>query len=1068
MDKFTSSSSLFTRVVGLSLAAFLGVAALPSAGQVSSEAAFSPLEASETDIIFNTYPGGDRIPDYSYCGYMGGEAALPDLLSEEYAGSIPVVKVPCTGAEDAGELIQKAIDRASSLPLGKDGFRAVVLLESGEYRIKGSLRIGSSGVVLRGEGQGKTVLRAAGTSRETLIKIAGRKDKKYTSEALPIACDYLPVNSLKIPLGSGHGLKAGMNVSISRPSTEEWIKLLGADKIGLYADYNIPSWAAGDFDLTFSRTVTEAGADYIIVDVPVPQSFDADYGGGSVRAFEWSGRIEKCAVENLSIISDYDPEYPKDEDHRWMAVSVDAARDCWVRRVDAQCFVSSAVFLLKGASRVSVEECRSLSPVGETGGYRRIAFQSFGEQNLFNRCYSEGAYHAFAVGALSAGPNAFVQCYASDSYSFSGALGGWSCGTLFDRVTVENAPLKFSYLDLDLQGGGWSAANSLCWQCRAPQIHIDNPPLSHNWAYGSKGQGYGRGSHGNNKITRPEYFYFTQYLQRGGKALRGELDKVIKYNPDFSKTDAAFAARESERSLEPALTMNGWIDTMCVRYPLAGLSEGFEQQIVSLDNKSKVSKTETPTTQTKHPLSITNGRIAVDGKYLAGRSSRTALWRGTLRSSSVNTAGVHLTRFVPGMDGTGYTDVLDSLPLKFSKGGVAALWHFPALWYERRRDDHGRMTRADADVWAPFYEQPFARSGRGEASDRLSRYDLDRWNKWYWARVSDFSGIADECGVAFVHEHYLQHNIIEEGAHWIDYPWRDANNINSLGFKEPTYMQGDKRVFMARQFYDLCNQRLVSYHKKYIRKSLEEVSESSNTINHLGVEYTGPADFAKFWLETIRDWESESGKSPLVALSATRDVMDEVLGDSSLGGMVDVIDIRQWHYRSDSTIYAPKGGVSLAQRQYARIMDVGKTDLSGVWRAVREYRERYPEKAVLYNSSRAEGSDWVSFLAGASLCSLPKIEGRFYSDALEMESLPAGYFGADTWAMGKSGVGFIAYCKDGQLRLPSDSSLLGKSSYKLVWIDPNGGETLSKPTRVHVGVSCSAPTDAPAVAYLYR
>lgn len=1052
-------------------AVFLRISTGVANAQTTDEGAldFSPLEATATDIRFNTYPNGDRIPDYSYCGYMGGEEPIPDLL----LNSVPVIKVPCTGGEDAGAAIRQALDYASTFPLGESGFRAVVLLDKGEYNINGSLLISSSGVVLRGAGQGETVLVAKGTSRETVIKIAGTPDRKILSEGIPITCDYLPVNSVRIPLEKGHSLKEGMNVIVTRPSTEEWIKLLGADKIGLYADYNIPSWTAGDFDLNFSRTVVEAGEDYIVVDVPLPQSFEKDYGGGTVSRYEWDGRIEKCAVENLSIVSEYDTVYPKDEDHRWMAITVDSARDCWIRRVDARCFVSSAVFLLKGASRVSVEECRSLSPVGEIGGYRRIAFQTMGEQNFFNRCYSEGAYHAFAVGPLSTGPNAFLQCWAADSYGFSGALGGWSCGTLFDRVTVENAPIKFSYIDLDLQGGGWSAANSLCWQCRAPQIHIDNPPLAHNYAYGSRGQGYGRGSHGNNKITRPEYFYLTQYFQRKGAFPEGETDKVIKYNPDFSKTDAVFAARESARSLEPAMNMNAWIDSLCVRYPLASFPENAKGQVITFAGKEKQLESSHLKVE-KHPLSIVNGRIAADGKYLAGKSLRTALWRGTLRPSSVNAAGVHLTRFVPGMDGTGYTDVFDSVPQILSSQKAASLWHFPALWYERRRDDHGRMTRADADVWAPFYEQPFARSGKGEASDRLSRYDLDRWNKWYWSRISEFSLIADECGIAFVHEHYLQHNLIEEGAHWIDYPWRDANNINSLGFKEPTYMQGDKRVFMAQQFYDLNNKKLVSYHKKYIRKSLDEVSESSNTINHLGVEYTGPADFLGFWLRTIAKWQDETGKDTYVAFSATRDVTEEVLRDETLGSVVDVIDIRQWHYRSDSTLYAPQGGVSLTQRQYARIMDVGKTDLAGVWRAVREYRERFPDKAVLYNSARVEDSDWVAFVSGASLCALPAMDEvpNFYSNALEINSLSPYAFGRGTYAAGKKGVGYVVYCESGSIDLSAAASLSDKTAYKLVWIEPKSGKVLSKTSGVRLlgagsGKVLTAP-DSPAVAYLYK
>ena len=52
-----------------------------------------------------------------------------------------------------------------------------------------------------------------------------------------------------------------------------------------------------------------------------------------------------------------------------------------------------------------------------------------------------------------------------------------------------------------------------------------------------------------------------------------------------------------------------------------------------------------------------------------------------------------------------------------------------ALWYERRRDDHERIRRMDGDVWPPFYEVPFARSGKDTAWDGLSKYDLTKYNK---------------------------------------------------------------------------------------------------------------------------------------------------------------------------------------------------------------------------------------------------------------------------------------------------------------------------------------------------
>ena len=61
-------------------------------------------------------------------------------------------------------------------------------------------------------------------------------------------------------------------------------------------------------------------------------------------------------------------------------------------------------------ARVTVEDCKSLSPTSEIGGQRRYSFTTTGQQTLFQRCYSEFGYHDFSVGFCAPGPNAFVQC----------------------------------------------------------------------------------------------------------------------------------------------------------------------------------------------------------------------------------------------------------------------------------------------------------------------------------------------------------------------------------------------------------------------------------------------------------------------------------------------------------------------------------------------------------------------------------------------------------------------------------------------------------------------------------
>ena len=66
-----------------------------------------------------------------------------------------------------------------------------------------------------------------------------------------------------------------------------------------------------------------------------------------------------------------------------------------------------------------------------------------------------------------------------------------------------------------------------------------------------------------------------------------------------------------------------------------------------------------------------------------------------------------------------------------------------------RRDDHERVRRRDGDVWGPFYEQPFARSGKGTAWEGLSKYDLNRPNAWYWNRLKQFAEKGAEKGLCF-------------------------------------------------------------------------------------------------------------------------------------------------------------------------------------------------------------------------------------------------------------------------------------------------------------------------------
>ncbi|MEJ6982209.1 DUF6298 domain-containing protein [Pedobacter sp. P351] len=1038
-------------------AAVLLISAFPELifSQTRNAAELSIQVGPNGKLAYKADANGDRVPDFSYCGYMLSEAPIPN---------VPVKVIVPLMKGDATTTIQNAIDYVSSLPPDKQGFRGTVLLERGTYMIAGALNIRSSGLVLRGAGPDSegTILNATGVDRQTLIKIAGLSDKKI-EKPLPLAETYVPVSSTMLRFKSSHSFKAGDQIIVNRPSTKEWLEKIGADQIGLHVDYQLTKWDAGDFDQNWYRKVVAVTPGSITIDIPLTNSLDPQYGGGNVTKYSWNGQITKVGVENLRCISTFDKTNDKDENHRWMAITLENVSDSWVRRITAEHFVSSAVAVWESASRITVEDCKSLAPVGETANYRRYSFQTLGQQVLFQRCYAENGYHAFSVGFSTPGPNAFVQCFSANPLNFSGAIGGWSTGVLFDKMTIDGGIISMENRDVDGQGGGWSTANSLSWAAKAAQVHVSSPPTAQNWAYGSRGQGYGNGQHALPRNgLKPESFFYGQLEARTG-AKSPEEKKIYVYQgslgPDLTPDQTAIW---NERARIPEVTTNAWIDQMIKLYPI--ISDMSAAKKINETGFSTVPKAITKSP----PVSIKNGRIVLGNEILTGRRNRTSLWRGTTRPAELSRAAPNLLRFVPGRQGRGLTDDLDTLVKDMRLRNVVAMQSFPALWYERRRDDHGRSRRANADVWAPFYEQPFSRSGQGEAYDRLSKYDLTKWNTWYWLRLKQFADLADQNGLLYLQEHYLQHNIIEEGAHWADYPWRTANNINNMGFPEMTAYAEDKRVFMGEQFYDITNKVRKDLHKTYIRKSLDNFKGNTNIIHHLGQEYTGPLHFVKFWLDVIREWEKETKQKVMVALPGTKDVQDAILADTKYSTTIDAIDIIQWQYRKDGSLYAPPGGVSLAERQYARIYNVGETSFDQVYRAVNEIHTKHPEKAIIYTRGGLRFSNWAVFMAGGSLAQLPEIKDRtFFESAAKMESRKMNATDPQQYTLGKKGLGYIVFSESGKLKIDLSDD---QTSYVLRWINPATGEILSSTSTVAGGAirSFESTGNGAAVAWLVK
>jgi Family of unknown function (DUF6298) len=296
-----------------------------------------------------------------------------------------------------------------------------------------------------------------------------------------------------------------------------------------------------------------------------------------------------------------------------------------------------------------------------------------------------------------------------------------------------------------------------------------------------------------------------------------------------------------------------------------------------------------------------------------------------------------------------------------------ALRHNYGLWYDRRRDDHEMIRRIDAEVFAPFLEQPFARSGKGTSWNGLSRYDLEKYNPWYFGRLKEFAQLAEHSGLVLIASMYFQHNILEAGAHWAECPWRPVNNINNTGFPEPPPYVGKKRIFLAKAFYDETHPVRRRLHQRFIRHHLDVLADCPNVIFLLSEEFSGPLHFTQFWLETIAQWRRETKKRVLIGLSAPKDVQDAILNDPKYAAQVDVIDFKYW-WRAGSNLFAPKGDQDLAPRQHEREYRGKRPDDDDLAAMATEYKQRFPEKAIICDFASAG----VLFAnAGGSLANSP-------------------------------------------------------------------------------------------------
>ncbi len=429
-------------------------------------------------LIYVPDAEGDRVMDFSGVGYRGqGTKLLPNDVPN-------VITISPVAGDDTAQ-IQSAIDYVSSLPLGLDGFRGAVLLDAGDYDVGTQLTIAASGVVLRGVGRemNDTVLHGRGTGQRPLVQVLGSGSQAFTGNPKRNMIDnVVPVGATSFRVDSVSGLNVGDTVRIDRPSTAEWIAAVGMDN----PPDGDPPWEPGTMNIRFDRVITRIEGNRVFLDAPLANSFEQQYGGGTIQRYSWNGRIENVGIENLRAESDF--VSATDEDHAWEFVSIGNAQHVWVQHTTSRYFGDSAVVSNPTAKWVTVDDAINLDPVSIVTGERRYTFDLSGQLDMVANSQANSGRHDFVNNSTRPpGPHVFYNSVSNNALNDSGPHQRWATGTLFDNITVNG-----NNIDARNRGSlgtthGWSGANIVVWNSTADGFIIQNPPTAQNWLIGSTG-----------------------------------------------------------------------------------------------------------------------------------------------------------------------------------------------------------------------------------------------------------------------------------------------------------------------------------------------------------------------------------------------------------------------------------------------------------------------------------------------------------------------------------------------------------------------------------------------------
>jgi hypothetical protein len=474
---------------------------------------------------------GNRIPDFSHAGYKGGGVPLP---------GISVVKSTYPQAGDNTARLQAAIDSVGALPADQNGFRGTLLLAPGVYNVYGTLYLRTSGVVLRGSGDGgdsltSTIIFGRGDTphQRTIIEAGGGSETLWrdslAGSRTNILNDTLLVGASSFRVAYPARFAVGDNIILYHPCTDLWLQAI---------EYGGPDtsegWTVGSQPIVYNRYITRISDDTVTIDVPVFNTLVRSLSQSYIYKYTRSGLRTKIGIENLRV--DIETAGGTDENHAWHAIEMQQIEDSWIRKCTMLHFGQSGV-MTHTATRITIDSCQALEPVSIITGERRYNFNMYSgsQQILVSHCTTSYGRHDYVSNGTSwTSGCVFLDCLSIHTYSSSEGHRRWTMGFLYDNIVFTGASTS-TILGLYNRGSygtshGWGIAHSVLWNCDATghTVLVQQPPTAQNYAIGCKGtvtgatppapfvhpQGYIEGT--NQSGLNPRSLYLAQLGERMG------------------------------------------------------------------------------------------------------------------------------------------------------------------------------------------------------------------------------------------------------------------------------------------------------------------------------------------------------------------------------------------------------------------------------------------------------------------------------------------------------------------------------------------------------------------------